>query len=149
MNRTVLLAVLIALALIGLADSLYLSQSAMTDTPLVCDIQGLDDCNTVAESPYSKLLGVPLAVYGLGFYGAILALGIFLYFRPSRLGALALVAGAVLGALSSAYFLYLQVAVIQAFCVYCIASAIISFILAALALGFWKRLVPTPPVVLP
>jgi uncharacterized membrane protein len=149
MKRTTLLALIIALTLIGLADSVYLSGSAMSETPLVCDIQGLDECNTVAESPYSRLWGVPLAVFGLGFYGAILVLAGYLWYRPSRIATHALTTVALLGAAASLYFLYLQVFLIQAVCVYCLVSAAVAIILAGLTLTYSKRLVLQPPVVLP
>lgn len=149
MNRSIILAIIIALTLVGLADSAYLSQSALTSSDLVCDIDGLDDCNTVAASPYSSFVGIPLAVYGLAFYVAILIIAGYLYYRPSRLAAKLLVAATVLGAIASVYFLYLQVAVIKALCIYCLASAVISFVLCGLSVVFFKRLVPQPPAVIP
>lgn len=149
MPRNVLLILLITFSLVGFADSAYLAKSALTSSPLVCDIQGLNDCNTVAGSSYSKLYGVPLAVYGVGFYAALLVLSILLVYRPSKLVAKLLVAVSILGALSSAYFLYLQLYVILALCIYCVVSAIISFFLCALALLYFKHLLPNPPPVLP
>ena len=53
----------------------------------------------------------------------------------------------ILGALASVYFLYLQVAVIQAFCIYCIVSAVVAFLLMGLLLRYSKLLVPQPPAV--
>lgn len=149
MTRNVLLSLLIALSLVGLADSVYLTESVFTDTPLVCDIQGLNDCNTVAGSPYSKLFEIPLSVYGLGFYGALLLLSLLLLYRPSKQAAKGLVFVSILGVLASVYFLYVQVFIIQALCIYCVGSAVIAFILCALALLYFKRLLPPQPPVLP
>lgn len=149
MNRTTLLWALVALAVIGLIDASYLSMNALNSTPLVCDIQGLDDCNAVAESPYSRLLGVPLAVYGLGFYGLALLLILYLFSRPSRAATYFLLLATGVGALASLYFLYLQVFVIEAICVYCLASALASFVLFGLAAAHRGRLVPQPPAVIP
>ncbi|MBY0110674.1 vitamin K epoxide reductase family protein [Patescibacteria group bacterium] len=149
MTRQALLSILIVLTLIGFADSAYLAHSALTADPLVCDIEGLDKCNTVAASPYSKLLGIPLAVYGLGFYAVILLLSVYLLSRSSRLAVKGLAAASVVGALASAYFLFLQVFVIKAICIYCLASAVVSFILAGLVVAYRKRLLPLPPAVLP
>lgn len=149
MTRHLLLAVLIVLALIGLADSAYLAHSAYTADPLVCDIEGLDKCNTVAASPYSKFLGTPLSVYGLGFYILILGFSLALMARPSRFLMQGLLTASVLGAIASAYFLYLQIMVIKAMCIYCLASAVISFLLAGLVVVYRKRLLSPPPAVLP
>ena len=69
MNRSLLIGLLMALSLVGIADAVYLSLHVAAGTPLVCDIgAGLDGCNTVANSPYSLFLGIPLAYYGLVFY---------------------------------------------------------------------------------
>ena len=149
MNRNTLLLILGILTLLGLADAAYLSAHALASTPLVCDIQGLSDCNVVAGSPYSRFLGIPLAVYGLAFYGSALVLIAYLRYRPSRLITHALLTVASLGAAASLYFLYLQIWVIKALCVYCLASAVVSLLLFALAHLYWKRLIPALPVVIP
>ena len=149
MTRQTLLIVLIVLSLIGIADSSYLAHSALTSDPLVCDIEGLDTCNTVAESPYSKLLGIPLAVYGLGFYVLIALLSVYLLSRPSRRAVQGLVLVTILGALASAYFLFLQIVVIKAVCIYCLVSAAIAFVLVRLTVAYRRRLLPEEPPVLP
>lgn len=149
MNRTTALWILIVIAVIGLADATYLSMNALNSTPLVCDIQGLDDCNAVAESPYSRVIGIPLAVYGLGFYALAIVLIGYLFARPSRLAAKLLLLVTALGVLASIYFLYLQVYVIEAVCIYCLGSALASFLLCGLSIAVWKRLVPQPPAVIP
>lgn len=59
-----------ALALIGLIDSLYL-WSAKVGRPLVC---GVGDCDSVNASPYSMLLGIPVAAIGIAGYALLLAL---------------------------------------------------------------------------
>ena len=123
MNRVSLLYTQIVLACIGLADSWYLAESAMSDTPLTCDIGGLTGCNTVAQSPYSHLFGIPLGVYGILFYAlvfiftlAILRLAIAHLERYLLLLTLA-------GAIASVVFILIQVFLIQALCVYCLLSS--------------------------
>jgi|CXWL01.1.fsa_nt_gi uncharacterized membrane protein len=149
MSRVALIATLFVLALIGTADSVYLAQSAMTDIPLVCDIDGLDDCNVVAQSPYSKLLGIPLGAYGVVFYVISLIALIVIVYAPRRLWYKALVGVSVLGALMSIVFLAIQLFLIQAICVYCILSAIITFLMAPLSLLLSKQFSPQLPVVVP
>lgn len=149
MSRTALIVVLFILALLGTADSVYLAQSAMSDTPLVCDIDGLDDCNVVAQSPYSKLLGIPLGAYGVVFYVVSIVALLAIVFAPRRLWYRVLVGVSVLGALMSIVFLGIQLFLIQAICVYCIASAIITFLMAPLSLLLSKQFSPQLPVVVP
>lgn len=140
MHRTLLLALLFALSFLGIADSWYLYQSAVTDTALSCDIgAGLDGCNTVAQSPYSYLFGIPLALYGVGFFAFVCALAAALTLFPARFLYRALLALSVFGTGASAVFLYIQFVLIKALCIYCIASAVIVALMLLIAHTLWKR----------
>lgn len=140
MKRRLVLSLLVALALIGLADSWYLSASAFVGDPLVCDLgAGLDGCNQVAQSPYSKLWGIPLAEYGMIFYAALLVLSAALLVWPRAPLFRALRLLAVLGALMSVAFLYIQFVLIGALCVYCLASAAITFAVVPLSFKAGKE----------
>ncbi len=59
-----------ALAVIGLADSLYLFSSKF-GRPLVC---GVGDCDLVNASPYSEVMGIPVSFIGALGYAFLLAL---------------------------------------------------------------------------
>jgi len=145
MNRSVLIALVLVFSFLGLADSWYLFQSAVTDTALSCEIgAGLDGCNTVAESPYSYLLGVPLALYGVGFYALLFVLAAGLFFLPRRLLYDAVYALGIFGAVASLAFLFVQFALIKAFCIYCIASAVFAFLIFFAAHRLRKRFAPVP-----
>lgn len=63
-----------ALAAIGLADSLYLWWTKVNRTELVC---GIGDCDLVNASPYSMLLGIPVAAIGAAGYVLLLALALW------------------------------------------------------------------------
>lgn len=129
MSRKTLLVLLIVLATLGLADSIYLASKAATNTPLFCDIgAGLDGCNIVAQSPYSQIYGIPLAYLGVVFYSLLLIASVVALGKNHRIVHRALLAVAALGALFSAVFLYIQFALIQALCIYCIASAAFAFV---------------------
>lgn len=144
MTRPTILALIIALSFFGIADSWYLYQSAATDTALVCDLgAGLSGCNVVAQSPYSYVLGFPLALYGVGFFGVIFALASLLVLYPRRDFYLGLFLLSTFGSLASIVFLGLQVFAIKALCIYCLASAAITFTLFILSRMLWRRYVPT------
>lgn len=147
MSKNVLLAILIALSLIGLVDSWYLAQSAASDTSLVCDIDGLDGCNTVAQSPYSRVMGIPLADFGIAFYGLLLLASVAGYRLSSRRYFRGLLALTVAGALLSVYFVYVQLTLIQALCIYCLVSAAVSWLAFASGYLLYRRHAPasTPP----
>lgn len=134
MSKNLLFAALIALSLIGLADSWYLASSAATQTPLVCDIgAGLDGCNQVAESPYSRVFGIPLADFGLLFYGTALLASLLAWKVSSVWTRRVLLSVTFVGAAASVYFVTLQIFIIKAYCVYCLISAGVSWIMLILA----------------
>jgi len=118
---------LIAISFIGIADSSYLSHAALTGTPLNCGI--FDGCNTVAASPYSKVFGIPLALFGLAFYLVALALAAILLTSPRQVVAKMMFGWSILGVLFSAYFMYLQYFIIEAICLYCLISAVATLLL--------------------
>lgn len=68
------------LSILGLAVSIKLSQIYFDanfmggSTGHFCSINAVVDCNGVAQSKFSSFLGIPLAVYGVGFYVMILGL---------------------------------------------------------------------------
>ena len=68
MHKNFLIGGLLVLSFLGIADSTYLSYTALTGSSLACSIKGLDGCNVVAQSIYSHLFGIPLGVYGVIFY---------------------------------------------------------------------------------
>lgn len=125
--------VVLALAFCGLADSAYITQHEATGTPLLCNIQNLSGCNIVSHSPYSRFLGVPLAEYGLLFYGILFALAALELVVADRLLRRVLQIAALLGLAGSLYFTFLQVFVINALCVYCLGSALIALLIVVAA----------------
>lgn len=129
MTRTALIYLIIGLAVLGLADSIYLALKAATEAPLFCDLgAGLDGCNQVAQSPYSRIYGIPLAYLGVLFYSLLVASGLAALWKHHRYLHRALLAVAAVGAAFSVVFLYIQLFLIQAMCIYCIASAVIAFL---------------------
>jgi uncharacterized membrane protein len=128
---------IIAFSAIGLIDSGYLAYSRFFHSALSCSF--LDGCNLVAASPYSLLFGyVPLAYLGFGFYIVMLALGISFYYNKGTFTKPLLLAFSIGGVVSSAYFVFLQLFFIKAFCAYCLASAAISVLLLLLVVMLYR-----------
>lgn len=146
MTRPLILVMLGMLAFLGTADSFYLAESAVMDTTLVCTIDGLSDCNVVAQSPYAKLFDIPLGVYGVAFYLVLFTLVLCIRFRPSRRVFQTLLGWSGLGVIASLIFLGIQFFLIQALCVYCIGSAIITFVAFPLSYVLYKRFAPRDPI---
>jgi uncharacterized membrane protein len=131
-------AVMLALALIGLAVALYDSYAIYRGQLLWCP-PPIDGCNEVAASPYARILGLPVGYFGVIYYLYMAALAALLAFdtlSPGlRWGA---VLYAALGVAFSLYFMVLQIAFIRAFCIYCLVSAATTVLLAVTAVWHWR-----------
>lgn len=125
---------LYGLAITGLIDSTYLAYTHVTERPLMCDI--IDGCNVVAASPYSIVMGIPLSFWGIAFYLAVTLATWVAHTYPRLWFSRGLMGTTVLAASMSAYFTYLQVFVIGALCIYCLASALISFLMLGCSLWY-------------
>lgn len=124
---------ILILSFFGLADSIYLAQHAINGTPLLCNIQNLDGCNTVANSAYSYLFGIPLSEYGVLFYAILFVLAGLELVLFDRLLRRVLQVISLVCLLGSVYFTTLQIFFIGAFCIYCTASAVITLLIFILA----------------
>lgn len=127
------------LALAGFFVSFYLLAHALGWTgPLVC---GAGGCSAVQASEYAWIGAVPVA--GIGTVGYLAVLGIALLglqprWRRSPLVAAVLFGGILIGAAFSGWLTYLQAAVIEAWCRWCVASAVLigsAFVAALPELG--------------
>jgi uncharacterized membrane protein len=108
---------LVALAGVGVAG--YLTSAHFADSTVLCVAGG--GCETVQESEYAKVAGIPVALLGFGSYMTILALVVW-----DSVGArLAAASLALLGLLFSLYLLVLQLFVIEAVCIWCMANDVV------------------------
>ena len=117
-DRTLrLLAALVAIA--GVAVAAYLTWSHFQGGSLVCPVGG--GCEMVQESEYAEVVGVPVALLGLVAY--VVVLGLVAWDAPlARLAAAAL---ALTGLVFSGYLLVVQLFVIDAWCVWCLANDVV------------------------
>ena len=145
-NRNLLLVLLIVLAFVGIADSAYLAQSAYTGTALTCNIGGLDGCNTVAQSAYSHLFGIPVAVYGVIFYSLMFVLGAVALAQPGLHARRGLFVLGVIGAVASVAFIFVQAVLIEALCIYCLGSAVIAFLICWITYALRRQPIPVAVV---
>lgn len=115
------------LALAGLAVAGYLAFIEVAGNTAVCGPVG--DCNTVQQSEYARLFGVlPIGVAGVaGYIGVIVAWSVARRTgtRLADIATVALLGGAIVGTLFSAYLTFLEPFVIGATCMWCITSALV------------------------
>jgi uncharacterized membrane protein len=113
------------LALVGAGISAYLSYAYLWEQAIICgESQG---CDLVAQSVYSRMFGIPVAVFGLLTYVALMILLLIRRRVSENLEAyipLAMFGIAIIGVLFSAYLTYLELFVILAVCKWCVAQAV-------------------------
>jgi uncharacterized membrane protein len=123
-------AALAAVALAGLAVASYLTYVHYQPDALVCTITG--GCETVQESDYATLVGVPVALLGVVAYASVLVLTAI----DTPLTRMVTVVITLSGAGFSLYLIALQAFVIEAWCVWCLVNdVVIAPALAVLALA--------------
>lgn len=130
-------------ALVGVFVATYLAfYKAGFIGSLAC---GTGSCETVQQSPWANLLGLPVAVWGVGYYLAVFALafaGTLDRWADDRRISLALLILTAWGVLFSGYLTYLELFVIHAICRYCVVSAVLAAVVFILSFLDWKRMAP-------
>jgi uncharacterized membrane protein len=116
-------------ALVGVADAVYLTVSHYTAEPVPCSL--VEGCEVVLTSAYATFAGVPLAALGALAYFIAFSLAVLAAFHNRTAWALFGVVSAAM-ALFSVWLIYLQGAVLGAFCQFCLLSAATSFTLFAI-----------------
>jgi uncharacterized membrane protein len=118
-------------ALVGLADSVYLTVHHMTAEPVPCNM--ISGCETVLTSTYAEIAGIPLAAFGAVAYFVAFSLALLAAFGNRMLWTVFGIQ-VVLMSLFTAWLLYLQAYVIGAFCQFCLISAVTTFSMLAIFL---------------
>jgi len=111
-----------ALALVGLAIGSYLLAARLLgEAPACGPVHG---CDTVAASQYATLLGLPVALYGVG-YSLVLTVACLAWWRlGDRRGLYAAYGLGLAGIIVVAYLTYLELFVIGAVCIWCAGFAL-------------------------
>jgi len=112
----------IVLTIIGLLVSIYMTIYKITSNDRMC--VGSGDCKTVNASRYAEVYGIPVAVLGVVGYSAILAV-LLLQPRVDFLqenGTLVFFGLSLVGFLFTLYLIFVEVALIKAYCPFCITS---------------------------
>jgi uncharacterized membrane protein len=112
----------VALAVLGLLVSIYMTIYKVTSNNSMC--LGSGDCSTVNASKYSEVNGIPVALIGVLGYAAILAVHYFenrnRFFKQN--GTLIIFGMALTGFLFTLWLIYVEVAILQALCPFCVTS---------------------------
>lgn len=118
----------LVLAMAGLAVSAYLTVAHFASpTVLICSSNGAVNCEKVTTSAESYVLGIPVAILGVVFFAAMIALNTPAAWRSSspalawgRLGF------AAVGLLFVVYLVSTELVVLQAICLWCTAVHVLA-----------------------
>jgi uncharacterized membrane protein len=112
------------LAIAGIGVATYITIADAGGGAPQC-LAGGHGCATVAQSHYSHIAGINVAVFGIAGYVLLLAAAA----TPGDLGRFGGFMGSLIGFGFSAYLTYLEVFVIDAICQWCVASAVLMTVL--------------------
>lgn len=128
------------IGVIGLGVAAYIAYVQLFQVQAICG--PLENCNTVLQSHYAKLLGfVPNSVLGVMSYLVLFFLWVWHLRRSDWLAyqsPLLILAIALLGSLLSVYLTILQAFVLKALCIWCLSSAVIIALLFLLSISLYQ-----------
>jgi uncharacterized membrane protein len=126
------------LALLCFGIALFLSISHYLGFAVPCTVT--HGCETVLTSKYAVLFGLPLAVWGVAYFTAVIICCLMANHYASWRKILTVVLS--LGALSSLVFLSLQFFVIKNICQYCLTTDLLSIFLLILDMNIEYQALP-------
>lgn len=145
------IAAFLLIAFMGFADAAYLTAKHYAGVIPPCSL--VNGCETVLTSPYAIVWGnVPIALVGTLYYLLLFVAGV-IYVDTKNAGVIKIAAYfTIVGFLTSAALVSLQIFVIQAICLYCIGSAATSTLLFLLGVSILRKLktndnIDTPEII--
>ena len=127
----------IALVIIGFAVSIYMTIYKISGNDGMC--LGSGDCSTVNASRFSEVNGIPVAVFGIAGYAAILIVLFYEnkneFFRKN--GTLLVFGMSLTGFLFTLWLVYVELELLKAICPFCVTSQVamtLIFIIAVVRL---------------
>ncbi|KKS98163.1 MAG: hypothetical protein UV73_C0003G0105 [Candidatus Gottesmanbacteria bacterium GW2011_GWA2_43_14] len=128
--------IIFALSLLGIILAVYVLQSFLRQTPIVCLNSG---CELVRKNPLSYPLGIPVPAVGLVGY-SILAVLAFLKTASTKRNLLYAILGmSAFGVLFVSWFTYTELFIIKAVCTWCAVSAVNMLVIFSLSLLMYRE----------
>jgi uncharacterized membrane protein len=123
-------------SLVGLAISVYLTIEHFTSPAvLACPEGAVINCAKVTSSQWSVMLGIPVAVLGLGYFVVMTALLTPAAWRRTTLAPIR-IAGVILGVGMVVYLIWVELFRVDAICLWCTAVHVCTVALFAAVL--WR-----------
>jgi len=116
--------IIMALAILGLAVSIYMTIYKFSANDDMC--LGSGDCHTVNFSRYATINGIPVAVVGI--FGYLSILGILFLEGKMELfktnGSMILFGVSLIGFFFTLWLVYVEAALLKAYCPFCVTSQV-------------------------
>lgn len=136
LNKPILIS-FIVVSLLGFFDAVYLTIEHYLGRIPPCTV--VSGCESVLTSSYATILGIPVALIGTIFYFTVFTLAmLYLDTKKDILIKLGILLS-FCGLCASIGFVYLQLFVIKAICLYCMGSAITSTLLFVFSAYILKK----------
>ncbi|MCL2822876.1 MAG: thioredoxin domain-containing protein, partial [Polyangiaceae bacterium] len=147
----VIAAIAMALSGVGAASSVYLTKvyidvseamASGVEATHMCDINKLWSCSDVAASEYAAFLGIPVSVWGLGYFAVAFAASFLALLRiePLKRWESLLFAFSCCGVPVTIVLAYIAASIIQSICAVCMVVYVVNTaIVVALGVANWKR----------
>jgi len=143
----------LAVAGLGLADSLYLAKKHYTQE-YTCSLLDINNCESVLSSSYSTIFNIPIAVIGVIYY-LLIFISALIYLKTTaeqnsvrgeknNFSKKILSFLPMLSFLFSMYLIYVQLFVLHSVCQYCMLSAGTSTLIFILSIIFIKNKIEIP-----
>lgn len=115
------------LAFLGFLDATYLTILHYKNVIPPCSV--IRGCETVLTSQFATLWGIPIALFGVLFYIAVISVCILFYHHSRKIFANAIFFIASTGIVVSTILFYIQMAILKTFCQYCLISESINLLI--------------------
>jgi uncharacterized membrane protein len=137
----------LVLAVIGLAIAGYLTlQHYDGGLPLACGQGSFVDCETVLTSPSSMVLGLPVAMWGIAWFGVAVALSVPALRGPPSSSSLHYVrfAWTLVGTATVLWLVYQELGIIGKICAWCTGIHVLVLALLVVEVRAHEGAAPVP-----
>jgi uncharacterized membrane protein len=134
----------LVIAIFGFIDSVYLTWVKFTGSYVTCGPIG--NCEAVNTSRYAEVAGIPIALIGLLGYLLIIAVIALEKWLPAQKEVLRLAffGFTLTGTIYSIYLTYVEIAILEAICPYCVVSAVLMVVLFGISISRLTELLAGP-----
>jgi len=123
------------LSLVGVIIAVYVLQSFLRQSPIVCVNKG---CELVRKSLYSYPFGIPVPAFGLVGYSLLVILTFLRTASENKKLLYPILAISIFGILFVTWFTYTELFVIKAVCTWCAISAVNMYLIFYLTFNMYQ-----------